>query len=115
MFQRLRNFLNKQPNAGTSRLTPAIVERLRENTLRRVQDVVGTCDHVLTQADQSEIEHFCCHNEYLEAVLALAWIITEKKAMVPRRTIVGIREFLEGSAEAEFLPENLDDFAVDQK
>jgi predicted translin family RNA/ssDNA-binding protein len=91
-----------------------MIERLRQNTLGQVREVVRSCDQVLTLAELSEIEHFCYHNEYAEAVLTLANIIVEKKAMVPRRTIVGMREFLEGFAEAEFLPENLDDFAVDQ-
>jgi hypothetical protein len=79
-----------------------------------MHEVVRTCDHVLTQRELSEIDHFCYHNEYLEAIRTLAWIIAEKKAIVPRRTIVGIREFLEGSDEAQFLPENLDDYAVDR-
>jgi hypothetical protein len=83
--------------------------------LRQVQELVRACHPVLAQSEVLEVEHFIDHNENSEALLTLARIIVDKKALVPRSTINTIRTLIEGFAEADFLPENLDDFAIDEK
>jgi hypothetical protein len=115
MFGRLSNFVNNRRKANEKRSRQLMIEDLRLNTQLQVQEIVRTCGEALTQAELSEIDHFCYHNEYAEAVLTLARIIEDKKAMVPRNAINGIKDFLAGFAEAEFLPDNLDRFAVDDK
>jgi hypothetical protein len=110
MFGRLKNWLSGQHKANSSRCTPAT-----QDYLRKIQKLVRDCYPVLTRPEVLEIEHLIDHSELAEALLTLARIIDEKKAVVPRSTINRIRELIDGFAEAEFLPENLDDCAPEKK
>jgi hypothetical protein len=110
MFGRLKNWLSGQHKVNCSRRTPAT-----QDYLRKVQGLVRDCYPVLTRPEVLEIEHLIDHSELAEALLTLAIIIAEKKAKVARSTINRIRELIDGFAEAEFLPENLDEFATEEK
>ena len=83
--------------------------------LRNVQELVRDCYPVLTRPEVLEIEHLIDHSENGEALLTLATFIAQKKTKVPRSTITRIRSLIDGFAEAQFLPENLDRCALEQE
>lgn len=103
MFGRLKNWLSGQPEVNTSQGRAAMLAYLRE-----VQQVVRDCYPQLTRPEVLEIEHLIDHNENGEALLTLATIIAQKNAKVPRNVIERIHSLIDGFAEAQFLPQNLD-------
>jgi hypothetical protein len=108
MFGKLKNWLN-------GRRKPKVSESAMLEYLRKVQEVVRDCYPVLTRPEVLEIEHLIYHNENGEALLTLATIISQKNAKVPRSTINTIRSLIDGFAEAQFLPDNLDQCAIEQE
>ena len=107
MFGRLKNWLRRRRKPKSSR--SAILDYLR-----KVQELVRDCYPVLARPEVLEIEHLIDHNENAEALLTLATVIAQKNAKVPRSTINRIRALIDGFAEAQFLPENLDECALEE-
>jgi hypothetical protein len=107
MFGPLRNWLS-----GRSKTKSRQSEMLEY--LGKVQELVRDCYPVLTRPEVLEIEHYVYHNENGEALLTLATFIAQKNAKVPRSTIMRIRSLIDGFAETQFLPENLDECAIEE-
>lgn len=80
----------------------------------RVQATVWESADWVSLERRERAQHLIEHGEPAEGMRALAFAIVEEGALVPRSLIAAIRELSEGLVDEQDMPEDLDDFGIDE-
>lgn len=80
--------------------------------LERVRVVARQAADFLPTARLEEVFRLIEHGEPAEGLCSLAWAVVSEKVLVPESMIKEIHEFTAELIDDEFMPANLDSFAL---
>ena len=80
----------------------------------RVQATIWDAAGWVSDERRARAQRFLEHGEPAEAMCSLAWAISEERTVVPRRIVASIRDLSAELVPFEEMPEDLDDFAIDE-
>ena len=83
-----------------------------EDYLYCVEATVRSAADWVTAEGIRRVRHLVEHGEPAEGLCSLAWIIVNEKSKVPIELNRAIRAYSEELVAAEFMPPNLDEFAM---
>lgn len=83
-----------------------------EEYLGRVRATVWRAGDYLPAERLEEAHHLIEHGEPAEGLSSLAWVIVSDRVCVPLSIIRDIRKYSEGLVPEQFMPANLDDYAL---
>jgi hypothetical protein len=80
--------------------------------LARVRALVNEVRARAPGGDFSRIDSLANHDEPVEAVVHLAWLIVGERIAVPKSVVHELRLLVDDTEESHFLPQELDQFAL---